>query len=85
MMKAECILIAPMPVHNQFQDFADRHYEWFGGREHFGYLVRMARKFGIARCDEFISMMKHETKIANENRVKYFHACLHGKPKERTG
>lgn len=70
-----------MPVHNQYQDFADRHYEWFGGRQHFGYLVRMANKYGVSRCDELISMIKHEVKINSEDRIKYFNTCLQDKQK----
>ncbi|MBI3685237.1 hypothetical protein HY250_02425 [Candidatus Azambacteria bacterium] len=72
-----------MAVHNEFQDFADRHYQWLGGRKHFGYLVKMAKKFGVSRCDEIISMMKHEKELKKESRIKYFNACFRTPPAKK--
>lgn len=67
-------------VNNKHQDFADRYYAWFGGRVHFGFLAMAAKKYGIGRCEEIISSMKHDgVVIAAEDRIKYFTSSLSGK------
>lgn len=72
-----------MPVSNPFQDFADRHYEYFGGRVHFGFLARAAKKFGVSRCDEVVSTMKQFQKnLEREKRINYFTATIHSKNKK---
>jgi len=65
-------------IHNQFQDFADRHYEYFGGRQHFSFLIKAAQKFSINRCDEIISTMKQFKKdLKTPDRIKYFTSVLY--------
>ena len=69
-----------MGIYCYEQDFADRHYKWFGGRQHFAYLVKMAKKYGVMRCDQIIAEMKQELGWENDkpriDRIKYFNAVL---------
>ena len=63
-----------MSVTSREQDFADRHYMWFGGRKHFGFLTKMAQKYGVWACDRLVSEMKHdqEEPIPEDVRIKWF-------------
>lgn len=74
-----------MTVFSFESDFADRHYKWFGGRKHFGYLIKMAKMYGVQRCEEIISSMKNDTdkegmtadyKLPTSAKVKYFHKII---------
>ena len=68
-----------MGVNNQEQDFADRHYKYFGGRQHFSFLTKMAQKHGVSKLDIIISEMKHEggaLKIPIEARIRWFTKVL---------
>ena len=74
-------------VHNFEQDFADRHYKWFGGRKNFGYLVKMAKEYGVSRCEQIIGEMKREFGFDGkpvDSRIKWFHkVCNHKQAKGR--
>ncbi len=67
-----------MGVHNVYQDFADRHYKYFGGQKHFGFLVRVAKKFGISYCDQVIADMKQFGRVIKKSgRIKYFTTVIY--------
>ena len=70
-----------MGVHDIFQDFADRHIKYFG-KQHFGFLTKVAKKYGGGRCDSLVSEMQHEgksQKLPIEARVKWFTKVLMSK------
>ena len=77
-----------MTVFSIESDFADRYYKWFGGRQHFGYLIKMAKMYGVQRCEEIISRMKNdytadgrtaEDKLPISERVKWFNKIINSK------
>ncbi len=64
------------------QDFADRYYSWFGGRQHFAYLTVQAKKYGVGVCEEVIGEMKQDFGFNDKTkdaRIKYFHKVLWNK------
>ena len=68
-------------VTNSAQDFADRYYKYCGGRQHFGYLTKMAKIYGVDKCEQVLSSIKHDgigEKIGRENIIKYFNKAIHG-------
>ena len=77
-----------MGVYSIESDFADRYYLYFGGRKHFGYLVKMAQKYGVPRCEQIISEMKNDLtltgetadyKLPPESRIRWFHKVITSK------
>lgn len=67
-----------MGIYNPYQDFADRHYKYFGDRKHFSFLVKTAKKFGISYCDQIIGTMRQLKKIIKKaDRIKYFTTVIY--------
>ena len=60
-----------MGVNTIEQDFADRHIKYFG-KQHFGFLTKVAKKYGVGRCDSLVSEMKHEKDLPVEVRIRWF-------------